>query len=490
MSKMKKYIKIISAGMAALMVTGALSACAPKDDIPTITWYMPKPIDNMSSQQMVEDEVNKIFEKEVGARLKLVLIDEASYAEKMNVVINSGEEFDIMFSAPWNTSTSYGTNAPKGNFMDLTELVDKYGQDIKAKADPRAWDYVTYDGKVQIIPSQMKLYTEIGWVFKKDLVEKYNFDYKSVQTLKDLEPYLETLKENEPGITPVLDIVSPNWGESDISAMGGGCLVMFDEEKEKFFYLLDDERNLEDYKTRHEWYEKGYFPKDALTLNAAEAKKTGKYAVMRDTGSVTEDGSKSSANYGFPCVDQLINSNAAVSANEFRTGQAISRTSKHPEEAMKILDLVWKDPYISNTLAYGIEDVDYVYESGKGTDSPTVIPKEGGDRTWTLWHNYVGPLFDQWNSSWNSTEALQKMQEGNKNITVSKMADVQFDTQPITTELAALSEIWQASEKVLQYGAMTDFDAYVKELDEKCKAAGIDTVIDELNKQYNAAKGK
>ena len=51
---------------------------------------------------------------------------------------------------------------------------------------------------------------------------------------------------------------------------------------------------------------------------------------------------------------------------------------------MKILDLVWKDPYISNTLAYGIEDVDYVYESGKGTDSPTVIPKEGGDRTWTL----------------------------------------------------------------------------------------------------------
>ena len=97
---------------------------------------MPKPIDNMSSQQMVEDEVNKIFEKEVGARLKLVLIDEASYAEKMNVVINSGEEFDIMFSAPWNTSTSYDSNAPKGNFMDLTELVDKYGQDIKAKADP------------------------------------------------------------------------------------------------------------------------------------------------------------------------------------------------------------------------------------------------------------------------------------------------------------------------------------------------------------------
>lgn len=490
MAYMKKKFKIISAGIAAIMLSACLSACGGKDDIPTVTWYMPKSIDNMASQSMVEDELNKIFEEEAGARLKMVLIDDASYGEKMNVVLNSGEECDILFSASWIPPTSFDTNAPRGSFMDLTELLDKYGADIKAKVDPRAWEYTTYDGKIQTIPSQSKIYSEVGWVFKKDLVEKYNFDYKNVKTMRDLEPYFDTLLANEPGIVPVLDIVTPNWGYSDINAMGGGWLVLFDEEKEEFFYTMDDARNLENYRIRNEWYKKGYFPKDALTLNEAEAKKSGKYAVMKDAGAITEDGSKSTANYGFPCVDLRMENHAVVNAGDFRFGQAISRTSKHPEEAMKILNLVWKDPYISNTLAYGIEGVDYVYESGKGTDAPTVIPKEGGDRTWTLWHNFVGPLFDQWDSSWNSTEALQEMQEKNKTAVISKKAAVQFDSKPIETELAALTEVWQASEKVLQYGVMTDFDAYISELKQKCEAAGIDKVISELNRQYKEAKSQ
>lgn len=489
---MKKSLKFISTALAAVMLAGTLAACGEKEEIPTITWYMPKSIDNTSSQELVEDEVNKVFEKEAGAKLKLVLVDAASYAEKMNVVINSGEEFDIMFVAPWMTATSYETNAPRGSFADITELLDKYGEDIKAKTDPRAWDYVTYDGKIQLVPSQWKRYQDVGWVFKKELVEKYNFDYKSVKEMKDLEPYFDTLLENEPDIVPVIDIVTPNWGYSTITSMGGGNLVLFDEAKEEFFFLLDDSRNLEDYRLRSEWYKKGYFPKDALTLSVEEEKKTGRYAVMKDTGAITEDGSKSSANYGFPCVDQEIENHAVVSADDFRTGNAISSTSQHPEEAMKILNIVWKDPYISNTLAYGIENIDYIVDEEKTAEigEKSVIPKEGGDRTWTLWHNYIGPLFDQWDSSWNSKEALEEMEQKNQEATISKKADVQFDIAPIQTELAALTEIWEAATKVLQYGAMTDFDSYIGELREKSENAGVQKVIDELNRQYKAAKGE
>lgn len=487
---MKKRIKLAAAACAVLTAAVCFTGCGGKDEVPTVTWYMTKSIDNTSSQSMVEDEVNKFFEKDAGAKLKLKMIDDASYGEKMNVVINSGEEFDMLFTASWITPTSFDTNAPRGNFMDLTELLDKYGADIKKKVDPRAWQYASYNGKIMTIPSQSKLYSLVGYTFKKDLVEKYNFDYKSVKGPRDLEPYFDTLLANEPGIVPVLDIKMPNWGYSDISAMGGGWLVLFDEGKEEFFYAMDDARLLDTYRMKNEWYQKGYYPKDALTINEGEAKKTGKYAVMTDAGAITEDGSKSTAAYGFPCVDIEIENHAVINAGDFRYGQAISRTSKHPEEAMKILNLIWKDPYISNTLAYGIEGVDYVYESGKGTDSPTVIPKEGADKTWTMWHNFVGPLFDQWNSSWNSTEALREMQERNKTATISKKADVQFDAEPIATELAALTEIWQASERVLNYGVMSDFDSYIAELRQKSEAAGAEKVIAELNRQYKEAKGK
>ena len=169
-------------------------------------------------------------------------------------------------------------------------------------------------------------------------------------------------------------------------------------------------------------------------------------------------------------------------------GQAISANSKYPELAMKVLNQIWKNPYISNTLAYGIKDIDYAYKSGEGTDNPSVIPKEGADRTWTIWHNYIGPLFDQWDSTWNSKEALNEMQEKNKTAEISKLGNIQFDTSSLTSELAALSEIWTSAEKVLQYGAMNDFDSYLAELDAKCEQAGIQSVIDELNKQYQEKK--
>lgn len=82
------------------------------------------------------------------------------------------------------------------------------------------------------------------------------------------------------------------------------------------------------------------------------------------------------------------------------------------------------------------------------------------------------------------------MEEGNKNVVISKRADVQFDSEPIKTELAALSEVWKSAESVLNYGAMTDLDSYMDELIQKCKNAGVDRVIDELNSQYKAARGK
>lgn len=350
--------------------------------------------------------------------------------------------------------------------------------------------YVTYNGKIQIVPSQQKLYNDVGWVFKKDLVEKYNFDYKSVKTMKDLEPYFDTLLANEPDIVPALDIATPNWGYSDIVAMGGGKTVVFDEEKEEFIFNLEDPRTIEDYRTRNEWYKKGCFPKDALTLNSGEAKKTGKYAVIRDNGAITEDGSKSSAAFGFPCLDLKMENHEPVTATTFQSGQAISYNSPNPEKAMQMLNLVWKDPFISNTLAYGVEDVDYYYISGKGTDRPGLGLKDVSEQTWGISHNFIGPLFDQWESSWNSYDALRAMEEGNKNAVISKRADVQFDSTPIKTELAALSEVWSGAGRVLNYGAMNDFDSYINELIQKCKNAGVDKVIDELNRQYKAARGK
>ena len=180
----------------------------------------------------------------------------------------------------------------------------------------------------------------------------------------------------------------------------------------------------------------------------------------------------------------LINtSNVAAGLN------AISRTSKHPELAVQVLNLIWKDPDLSNLLAYGIENVDYTVVSGEGQEK-SVLPKSGNEVKWSIWHNWLGPLWDQWDSSWNSKESLIEMQELNRSAEVAPILGFVPDLSAYKTNIAMINSIFTESIPVLSTGSMPDYDEYVTALKSRYKDAGIDDVVDEINKQYKEWKSK
>lgn len=486
-----KFKQIVTATLAASLLLGGAGCGKHTNNLnegkyPVVTWYLIKPLENMSSEEIIEEEVNKILREKVGAELDLKLVDSGSWAEKMNLVITSGEKFDILMTSTTG-STSLAVNADRNAFYDLTELMEKYGSAIKEKVDPRAWEACTIDGKLLLIPSQGKFVGETAYVFKKDLVEKYNFDYKSVKSLKDLEPYLEILKKNEQTVTPLYitansDLTEPvneNYTSTALS------FVQFDEKNEKFVDLLSVK--YDEYKLKSEYYKKGYIAKDAFTKTDSAEGKTGRYAVLRDTGAYTEDGSKSTAFYGFDCVETLVG-RSLIAPTAFSSGNAISINSPNPEKAFQILNAVWEDPYLSNTLAYGVEDIDYKVVSGTTNEDKSVLPNAGNEQTWALWHNWLGPLFDQWDSTWNSKEALMKMKNDNENAQLSKSVGFLMNTEGFDAEIAALSEVYDAAKVVLRVGNMEDFDSYIADMKKKQKDAGMQTLLDELNRQYSEWK--
>ena len=437
-----KAKRIITAALIASMVlsfAGCKKDTAKDGEIPTITWCLVKPIENMSSKELVENELNSIFREKIGAELKLNLIESGAWKEKMNLIISSGEEFDITMTNATGP-VSLAVNTKRGAFLDITDLYKEYGSAIAEKVDPRAIEAATIDGKLMLIPSQGKFVQETAYVFKKDLVEKYGFDYKSVKRLEDLEPYLETIKQNEPGITPlyitaVADLKQPVNHNYSSTVVAG---VYFDEQNEKFISFAEYEKD--EYRLKHEYYKKGYIAKDAFTKQDGSEGKSGKYAVLRDTGAHTEDSSKATDFYGFPTVETLVGT-SIIEAAPFTNGNAISVTSKHPDKAMQILNEVWADPYVSNTLAYGVEGVDYKVVSGTTNEDKSVLPNSGSEQKWVLWHNWIGPLFDQWDSTWNSKEALEKMENDNNTAPVSKLCGFVIDVSEFDAEIAAISEV-------------------------------------------------
>lgn len=480
-----KINKKVSLLIVFSVIAALFSGCGNKGDneIAELTWYMMKPIENMKSQPLVEDEVNKILREKVGAEINFKFVDSGSWEEKINLVITSGEKYDIT-KVNTTGSSSVMTNSRRSAYIDLSELLEKYGSSIKAKTDPRAWEACKIDGKLLHIPSQGKYVSDISYVFKKDLVDKYGFDYKSVKCFEDLEPYLETIKQNEPNVIPLCitanaDIPSPIYEDYTATIVSS---ILFDEKADKYVDAIDVMEDI--YRTRYNFYKKGYIAQDAFTKQDNTEGKTGKYAVLKNTGAYTEDGSKSTAFYGFPCVEVLVGK-SLIGTESFMEGNAISITSKNPEKAMQVLNAIWEDPYISNTLAYGIKDIDYKIVKDGNDAEKSVLPNSGSEQQWALWHNWIGPLFDQWDSTWNSKEALNEMQEANKNGQASKSIGFLMNVSDFDAEIAAISEIDAASKVVLQVGNMEDFDTYYQDLREKHKKAGMDKVLEAVNKQYS-----
>lgn len=487
--------KVIAAILAGTMLMG-ISGCGSKEngnskeDIPTVTWNLPA---NMSTTDEnvwheIEEKASEITREKVGANLKLNLIDNSVYDEKMRLALTGGEAVDLVFTSSWMNKLD--ENVERGAYLPLNDLLDKYGSAIKAKLDERAWLPATYNGDIMAVPSQGAYVTVRSFVFKKDLVEKYNFDYKSVKSIEDLEPYFEILKKNEPDVIPLLASPSagtPGGENFDLTNLAGG--VCWNEKNHALTVKYEDEDYLKVARTVHDYYKKGYVAADAaIKTDFTSEAKSGKYAVMQNSGMYTEDGSKSSNAYGFPCVESPLPT-AKIFTNTFigiTTG--IGHTSKHPEKAMQVLNLVWEDPNLSNLLAYGLEGKNYEIVDNSNKDMPEIHVFDGDKQSWGIYHNYLGPLFDQWGSEWNSRESLDLMQENNKNGELSDLYGFRLNRKPIKTQLVQIESIVSEVTSIINTGSMNDFDQYISETNKRLKDAGIDNVKAEIQKQIDEWK--
>ena len=128
-----------SPAVSTAAITKAPETAAPvakKEALPQVelTWAMPVALTGPPKDiALVEAEINKYLKDKINATIKLNMIPFGSWADKSNVMISSGENVDIMFTAGWS---NYRQNVVKGAFIDMTDLIDKYAPKTKAALDP------------------------------------------------------------------------------------------------------------------------------------------------------------------------------------------------------------------------------------------------------------------------------------------------------------------------------------------------------------------
>jgi putative aldouronate transport system substrate-binding protein len=477
-----KIKKLVALGLCTLMTaTAALTGCSSSgnstsssDEVTTLTWYTigdePKDLDKVLA------EANEYLEEKINAHINMKFIGYGDYNQKMSVIINSGEDYDLAFTCSW--AGDYLGNSRKGAFLDLNEYLNSdEGKVLKDTIDQRFWDGATVDGGIYAVPNQKELGVAPMWVFTQEYIDKYNIPYEDIHSLEDLEPWLKIIKENEPDVVPLY------------ITKGFSYTVFFDQlvdpvgvevgdDSLTIENMFDTEEMREHLETLRRYYQAGYINADAAT--AQDDKSVKRFVTKADGQPYADTLWSKSLNYSVvssPIVDTLI-------TNGSTTGSmiAISSNSKNKEKASEFLTLLNTDEYLRNLINYGIEDVHY-----EKIGDETIKLLNTDQKNYDVAYFSLGNLFLTYKLEGEPEDKWEEFKAFNDDSEVSPALGFKFDSSNVTTEIAAINNVLEEFKSTI-YSGSVDVDEYLEKLNTKLEEQGIQKVIDEMQKQIDEWK--
>lgn len=504
---MKVLKRLAALSLSVLMCTALFSGCGGNDSSQStksesntsqaqnsgepvhIKWYAvcaPGPqADVKTVEEAIDDHLSKTYNMNID--LELVYNTFKDNAEKMPVIIGSGEEYDICWTSSWNNN--YYTNVNKNAFIALDDLLQSDAPELYKSIDKEIWDGTRVKGKIYGVPSIQIMCKQNYISIVKDYVDKYNFDISKANSLDDFDEFFHQIKKDNPDIYPFVASSSGLQGKLNL-ALGyeeiagvkiPGAFKIGDESITVVNqYELDSTKNF--FSLMHKWSKDGIIRQDAATVenNGFTEMKAGKHAAnvaatYKPGADVTDKANFGGNDLEFAMLSEPYSATSSIVSSL----NAISQTSKNPEVAMKFLELANTDATLFNMLALGIEGKHYT----KNSDG-TVTPNESAgyflnNADW-VFGNQFNALFRQGQATtiWDETKEL------NKKSVKSYALGFSFDSTTVTTEIAAVTKAVDQYSLALDTGAV-DPAVVLPQMLEKMKAAGSDKIIAEMQKQVN-----
>jgi len=447
-----------------------------------LTWYF---IGNGQQEDVAKvEEAANLYLDEQGLNVNLTLqcYDWGSYDQKMRTMIAAREQFDICFTSSW--TNNYQQQAVKGAFVPLNDLFDQYAPKTKAMLGADFLSGSEIDGVNYAIPANKEKAHQWGFIIRKDLIEKYDFDVAKIKTLQDIEPMLKVINDNEPGMYALeaLDGESP-FKLLDFDRIGDDRypgVVWNDSGDMKVFNEFESAETLKLFMTMHDYYDKGYIRKDAATVTDFNADLTaGKiFASVKSLKPGKAD--EMTISTGYEWVQVEITNPVISNRDTSGSMQAISTTSDHPERAMMVLELFNTDDYFNNLINFGIENTHYVKTEGAIIKPGPESDKYNPGTPWMFGNQFINYLWSN-----EDPQKWDKFKAFNGDATGTKTLGFIFDPAKVKNEIAACNNVWGQFVPALETGTV-DPDEYLPKAIEAFKEAGADKIIAEKQRQLDA----
>ncbi len=441
-------------------------------------------------------DLNKVFEslseltkEKIGVTVKPFTVNMANYPQQTNLMLSSGEQIDLMCMYYEWFQSMYA----KGHLMDITDLLESDGQGIIDAVGRDFLEASKIAGRQYAVTTIRDLAKEYGFLFDKGIADKNNIDLDSIKTFDDVEKVFSIIKANEPEITPLVGTETTYAAEYlipglDLLVDGLGALLNYGEGLEVVNYYASDEY-MEMAKRMRDWYQKGYISEDVVTAgeNARSYFKAGTAFASLSTlkpGYAFKESKSIGKEMAQVCISPATTNTTVVQSIQW----TIPENTDYPQKAMQLLNLMYSDEDVMNTLAWGIEGEHYEVLDNGLIDYPEGVTSETSGYNlnygWMFGNQFISHV---WNGDsetiWEDTDAF------NKSAKKSAAFGFSYDSTNVKTEAAACANV------VSEYGVsltsgLVDPETVIPEFVAKLEAAGIDKIIAEKQTQLDAWKAR
>ena len=437
----------------------------------------------------VSEAVSEITREKIGVEVEIV---RESDAEKLNLAMNSGEQWDLVnyhtFSGGLSTLVHNGMAAP------IDDLVEQYGQDAVAAVGEEMMASGVVDGQLYSIPSINVWANSYGVAISNTILEELNIDASTLKTWDDVHEAFLQMKEAHPDMYPLVPawagggmqkaFAFDNLGTGFWDALG--ILENVHEDSTTVVNMYETDSYREFVEMMYQWNQEGLLMPDATTTTESTKDLIGVvgYAVIEN---FTPQKKQELANgiywkdkegTAVEIVEPFIVSDAGGSS------YFIPYVSEHADKAMQLWNLMYTDTDLANTLTYGVEGEDYEF-----ADDTHEVVIRNTDST----YGHIG-----W--SWPNESIAATVEGVEKNIwdqnktfrdsaAISPALGFKFDNSMLMNEITACNNVIAKYEVGLRWGQLNPDEALPK-LNEELYAAGLQTIIDEKQAQLDEFLGK
>lgn len=460
-----------------------------KEEVVEVTWVIRN--DPQEDDEKVLEAVNEILREKYSLELNLIAIPNAEYKDRMNLMITSGEEWDICYTS--NFVNTLKSNVEREAFLALENLLknSEAGKWLMEVYPEGLTDVATMNGHIYAIPNYQLMYNQVGAYIQKDLADEFGLKADEIKDITDLEPFMEWVRDNKQGIWPLCE------GMSYVHACQGvdgyviydsisNCGIAIDDETYTVVDPLQDPSWYEARKLLNSYYHKGFIRSDAATaVDITADQAANRYAITIGTAKPGGD-AEYTAKYGKEYI--LVDFGPIYLPYDAgaTTMLGINVNSENPEAAIKMIGVMWHDPEVYNMLLFGLEGEHYTKVSENRVE---LIADSGYNRSGHGWA--LGNQFNAWLLPGQADDVWEVTEANNASAAKSVLSGFVADTTPVATENTQLKSVSSEFENGWKY--VDDFDAWYNDYVAKKKTAGIDTVIAEMQKQvdaWRAANGK